>query len=227
MDTLLHRPSRAGGMSFAEDFDAEAPVETVEPSAEPEVIEPHFTAEDIDVARTVAWEEGRRAGAAEVSAGQSALVAQSVAAIRTALIETREEAAALARDTAETIARVLIESMAAMLPAFCADHGEGEVRAVAQAVLPGLLREPSLVIRVHPRLLGAVREEMSRLDPDLSTRVSLVPTDAMAPGDIRINWQDGAAQRDTGTLWRSVSDILCGTGLLRPTPAERELAHVG
>ena len=62
----------------------------------------------------------------------------------------------------------------------------------------------------------AVEQELARLDPELHGRVALVPTDAVAPGDARIAWQDGAAGRDATALWREVAAALAPFDLLPP-----------
>jgi hypothetical protein len=121
----------------------------------------------------------------------------------------------------------VLESVATALPALCADYGEAEVRAVMRIVMPGLAQEPSVTIRVHPRLLGPVQQELGRLDPDLSARVRMVPTDTMARGDVRITWQDGSAERNAAKLRDSISDILRSAGFLPRVVEAKELAHAG
>ena len=46
-------------------------------------------------------------------------------------------AASIAEQSAEAIARLLLDSLAAAFPALCARYGEAEVRAIVRAVLPG------------------------------------------------------------------------------------------
>jgi flagellar assembly protein FliH len=217
----------AAGVLFAEDFDFEHTLLATEAPPEPELIAPHYTADDLEVARNVAWAEGAQAGLAEASAGHAAAVARALTTIATTLRESAQEAHSTIDQAAQGMARLLLESLAAMLPESCAAHGEAEVRAVVRAILPGLRQEPSIAIRIHPRLAQAVEQELSRLDPDLSGRVSLIPTDAMMLGDVRITWENGSACRDVAATWRSVSDVLCSAGLLSPAAGMMEYAHGG
>jgi flagellar biosynthesis/type III secretory pathway protein FliH len=83
-------------------------------------------------------------------------------------------------------------------------------------VLPALAREPRVTIRVSPHVVRVVEQELDRLDPELHARVSLAPADAVAPGDVRIAWQDGAAIRDAAALWRKVAETLAPLDLLPP-----------
>jgi flagellar biosynthesis/type III secretory pathway protein FliH len=107
-------------------------------------------------------------------------------------------------------------TLAGMLPAVCARHGAAEVAALTRAVLPALVHEPRVTIRVSPHMLRTVEDAMATVDPDLHGRVAVVPTNAMPPGDARITWADGAAVRDTAALWRAISEVLEPLDLLVP-----------
>ena len=121
---------------------------------------------------------------------------------------------AVAEAAADSIARTMLSALAACLPALCARHGAGEVQAVMQAVLPGLVHEPRVAVRVNPLLIPAMTAEIAALDSEIAERVALVPVDAMAPGDVRVTWQDGAAVRDTARICAAVNDVLASLGLL-------------
>jgi len=225
MNALLS-PRRVGAarMLFAEEFDLAPGVTIIEAPAEPEIIAPVFTAADIEAARDAGWSEGREAGHAEAEAAGVALARAALAAIAAGLADAAQTAAAHAEQAAEEIARLLLDTLMTFLPALCARHGEPEVREVIRAVLPPLLREPAITVRVGPGTAAAARDEIARLDPDLAERVRLVPTEAMAAGDVRVTWNDGAAMRDTRAVWHEVAAVLSGLGLLLddkpPTPGK-------
>jgi len=221
MDALLHlaRPSRASGVLFEEDFDRPASL------AEPEVIEPTFSAAEMASAREDAWREGRDAGVAETAASDAAAARHAIELIAAELNAARDMAAALADQSADAIARLLLGSLAATFPALCAQHGEAEVRAIVRAVLPGLTREPAITVRVNPRNAPGVAREVERLEPGLAAHVQITELDAMPPGDVRIDWRNGAAVRDAAILWEHVAAILVPEGLLRPDAAIRETVN--
>jgi hypothetical protein len=70
-------------------------------------------------------------------------------------------------------------------------------------------------------------EEIHSLDADLAARVRLIPTDAMAAGDARVTWDNGAATRDAVSLWSQIESILAPAGLLnaKQTVKEPELVE--
>ncbi len=214
--------ARRPSILFAEDFDAppgvtvlDDPPEESEPSAPPPA--PAITDADLIAARAEAYAEGHRNGLAQAAADRAEVSRQMLATIAERLRGAGAEVARAADEQADAVARLLLGTLATMLPALCARHGAAEVAALTRAVLPALVREPRVTIRVSPHVAAAVEQELARLDPELHGRVALVPTDAVAPGDARIAWQDGAAVRDAAALWRDVAEALAPFDLL-PLP---------
>ena len=196
---------------FDDDFDQ--PAASPMPP-EPEIIEPVFTAAELEAAREEAAREAREAALAEAGATSRGAAREALASIAAAMTAASEEAAALAEETASSLAGLLLACFAAAFPALSARHGPEEAAAVVRQVLPALHREPKVTIRVNPRLAGFVVAEIEASDPDLAARVRIVPTEAMAVGDTRIAWDNGAATRDTKAVWERIESILSPAGLL-------------
>jgi flagellar biosynthesis/type III secretory pathway protein FliH len=214
MDGFAHL-SRTGTL-FAEDFDKP------QAAAEPAATEPVFSASDLDAAREAARLEGRAAGLQEAAASDVAATRKAVAAIAEQFAAEREVTAARAEMSAEAIARLLLDSLAATFPKLCARHGDAEVGAVVRVVLPALTQEPAITVRVHSRTAATVAREIALLDPDLAEHVQTVECDAMPPGDVRIAWRNGAAARDAAALWQQVAVVLLPAGLLRADATIKE-----
>jgi flagellar assembly protein FliH len=214
----LHASQRPPIVStlFDEDFD----VRLVAP--EPEVIEPVFSADELATARDAAWHEGQAAGLEAAAASEAASTRQALEAIATQIKANHDEALALAEQTAEGIARLLLDSLAAAFPALCSHYGEAEVRAIMHFVLPSLTQEPAITVRAHPHTAPALAQEIDSLDPDIAARVQIVTCDAMQPGDVRVTWHNGSAVRDAAGLWDQVAAVLAPAGLLRTDARIRE-----
>ena len=208
------------GVLYAEDFDDEAkpPVEHEEPP-EPELIEPMFTGVELDAARA----EAKLAGRAEAERGIIASRVQLLSLIATSMTEAQDGARAAAEHTAEAVARCMLTALTACLPALCERHGAGELRALARAVLPALTDEPRITVRIHPHMVAVLEEELATLDFEIAERVHLVATDAIAPGDARINWAEGSAVRDAARARSAVHDALAALGLHERTPLQPEM----
>ena len=234
MEQSPFRPSLVGVL-YAEDFDdddpapapakpswrraTDLPVAEAEP-AEPEVVEPSFTAGELEAARA----EGREAGRMEAERGLAASRASMVGLLAAGLAEVQGSAQGVAEAAAEGVARCLLSMVAACLPALCERHGAAELQALARAVLPALVDEPRITVRVHPYMQVAMQAEVAALDIELAERVQLLPTEAVAPGDARISWADGAVVRDAACARRAVEDALAALGLFDPTLLQPELA---
>lgn len=212
---LLSREALVGVL-YAEDFDADdtipvpPPVQPAAELAEPEVIEPTFSVAELDNAR----EEARLAGRTEAEHGLAASRVRMLELIAKGLADASEAAAAVAHARADSIGRIMLSMMAVCLPVLCRQHGAGELRALVHAVLPDLVDEPRITVRVHPQMAATVGAEIAALDPDLAERIVLSPTDTMPLGDARITWQDGQAIRNAGEARRKLEDALAALGLL-------------
>jgi flagellar assembly protein FliH len=210
-----------GERLFGEDFDSAPP-----PPPEPEVIEPTFSAAELEAARDEGFESGRAAALAEAAAADHAAIREAVARIAEHLHDARDAAADVATRCAEAVARVLLDSLSVALPALCARHGDAELAAVMATLLPALAQEPAITVRVHPHHAAALGHEIERLDPDVAARCRVVGAAAMAPGDLQVAWRNGNATREVSKLWDQVAEALGATGLLDAEAAVQEEASI-
>ncbi len=214
-----HRPSLLGVL-YAEDFDDEggAPVaEASGPVPEPEIIEPVFTAAELEAARA----EARQAGRTEAEHGLTASRNRLLALLADGMSEARSGAYAAAEAGAEGVARTMLGALATCLPQLCKQHGAAELRALVRILLPALSEEPRITIRVNPHMLPVIQAEIATLDVEIAERVHVLPTDAVEPGDARVTWADGSAVRDTARARAAFAEGLASLGLL-----QREYADV-
>jgi flagellar biosynthesis/type III secretory pathway protein FliH len=225
----FHRPSsRPPGVLFAEDFDtpvlatlsAGPATARNERRDEPRIVPPE-PPPDIEAIRRVAYQQGHAEGHAAAKAEMDSAAAASAEATRRllarvagSLADASQASARVSEEAAEAVARLLLGTLAAMMPALCARHGAAEVASVARCILPSLVHAPEIVIRVGPRAVAALQSEFARLDPELGERIVLTPCDGVAEGDVRILWQDGSASRDSARLWQTVAEALAPLGLL-------------
>jgi len=211
----------SGVLLFDEDFDQPAK------PLEPEVIAPVFTAAELLAAREEAAQDGRDRAIAEAEGSARIASSRALAEIAKQFTAAQEEAASIAEQSAEAIARLLLDCFATAFPALSARHGPGELAGVLREILPALHREPKITVRINPLLVPAMTEELHSLDADLVARVRLIPADSVAVGDARITWENGAATRDAASLWRQIESVLAPAGLLNlePTAKEPELVE--
>ena len=198
-------------MLFGEDFDRPP---AAAPPPEPTIVEPTFSALELEAAREAANREAWDAARAEFDGSAKAAAGRALADISAQIAAAQEEVAAIAEQSAVTVARLLMDCFATLFPALRVRHGATEAAAVLREILPMLQREPKISVRVNPHIAAEMTSEIQALDPDLATKIRLIPTDAMTEGDVRIAWDHGAAVRDAAALWRQIEDVLAPAGLL-------------
>jgi flagellar assembly protein FliH len=195
---------------FAEDFgaDADAPVIPTGDAA------PEEPAPDPEAIRSAAYQDGLRDGLEHAKARHDQVVERALAALQERLAAAQYQAAHESERAARSIARLLIQTLMKMLPAACARCGASEIAEIARTVLPALRHEPRVVLAVHPALAADVGAELARLGDGFKERTVVAPTDALAPGDVRITWQDGSAVRDTTDLLQRIAALFAQYGLI-------------
>ena len=208
----LHRPGVIGVL-YAEDFDdlGDNVVVLSHPEPEPEIIEPVFTAAELDAARADALLAGRAAAERDLTTARNQLLQSLV----TGIAETRAAARDIAEQAASGVATCMLSLMAACLPALCAQHGAAELQALVRVLLPALTEEPRVTVRINPQMLPVMQAEIDGLDAEIAERVHLLATDSMPPGDARITWAEGSAVRDTSRARAAFEDGLAELGLLQ------------
>jgi hypothetical protein len=204
---------------FAEDFDDRAPPPAPEPEPEePEVIEPVFSAAPLVAARAAGHADGVSAGLAQAEAGHRQAVRVALQALAEQLGDARAAAREVVEATAEALARTLLGTLCAALPTLCARHGETELREILHAVLPSLTHEARVTVQISPTLVTAVGSEIATLGHDLASIVIVQESEELLPGDVRISWHHGAANRDTRAILAEIDAALGGLGLPAALP---------
>ncbi len=212
------RTAHGGRSLFDEDFDR--PPQPAGP-AEPEIIEPTFTLAEYEACREEAWRAGQAAERDAIRCAEETATRDALASIAAQLDNARAEADHATEDSADALARLLLDTLGVLFPSLCARFGAAEAEGLVRAILPALRQEPRATIRLPPALVRQVSAVIEQADPDLLPRIDFVADEAMPPGDIRITWRNGEARRDAALLWTEIGDILGQAGW--PTVPARTL----
>ena len=204
---------------FADDFDHPAS------EIEPEIIEPTFTAAELAAAREQAWAEGHAAASQEAAEAQNAALRASAGRLVDQLAALTTDLRQEAEQRAEAIADLLLEILAALFPSLSAAHGEQEALALVKALMPGLARMPAVTIRANPCLVATLAREVERADLVDPAAITVVPSESVPPGDVRLIWAEGGASRDAAEAWARVSATLREAGFALPPTNAKELDH--
>jgi flagellar assembly protein FliH len=219
---------------FETDFDrpqqaqqaVEAPVEEeVEEAEPPPPPPPTFSEEELAFARDAAYEEGRQAGHAEAQEQTERLTASALAALSDQMqrvFQQQEEANEANSHAAVRVAQAVLKKV---LPATCESHAFEEVTRVVEEVVGHILDEPRIIVRVAEPLVEAVRERLEAACQahGFEGRVVVQADPRLRPGDCRVEWTDGGAERDQTRLLEEI-DTTVERAL---APPERRLETAG
>ncbi|MCS6853824.1 MAG: hypothetical protein NZ523_03575 [Elioraea sp.] len=209
------RPRR---VLFGESFDPPPPLQHA--AAEPEIIAPSFTLEDLELARADAFAEGRKAGMAEAEAGltarQAAALESCERAIAASLAEARRAAeatiAALGRALIGSLATVLADQAAALLPARVERLVADLTTSLGSGVTLDLYAAPQIVAVLEPALTT------TRVRAGASTALRLHADPSLSPSEVRVRWASAEALIDPAAAAEAIRRLL--DELLIPSPSD-------
>ncbi|MHA1152570.1 MAG: flagellar assembly protein FliH [Alphaproteobacteria bacterium] len=181
--------------------------EAVQPVRKPPP--PKFNEEDLERARMEGHAAGKEIAAQEAMRSIEQQISQAVNAVTTqmsglaqAQIESRERQGREAHEVALTVVRKIFPSLAER-------NGLAEVESVVRDCLERLRDEPRIVIRVADAVLDRVEARIGDLAAraGFEGKIVYLAQDGLNPGDVRVEWADGGAERDSERLWREIDQI--------------------
>lgn len=208
---------------FENSFDVEPP-----PAPAEEVPEPtSYSEEELAAAVGEGFAKGKTDGYESALQGIEQTSAQALSAIAARLEAVVAELAEVNERREHQSLQAAVTILRKLFPELARRHGLDEIEAAVAACLEHLQDEPRVVVRTADSLVDVLRE---RIDPlaeacGFEGKIVLLADEALSSSDVRIEWADGGAERDTGRLWDEVGQILADSlGLLsaeaEPTAGE-------
>jgi flagellar assembly protein FliH len=172
--------------------------------------EPPATKADVEAARAQGLAEGRRAALAEAARSSEERAASALsmlaAGIQDMLAAREEDAASRQRRMLEALRAVLRKAV----PALCRKDPLAEIEALVIDCLHEAFEEPRVVLRVADALFPVLRERVEKLaaSAGFAGKVVLLGDETLGPGDARIEWAEGGAERDVQCLRQDIDAAL-------------------
>jgi flagellar assembly protein FliH len=200
-DSLMASATR---FQFDTVFDAPAP--EPEPCDEETPPPPSFTEEELAREAARAFARGREEALAEAGMADSRQTAAAIEAIGAALSTLGpicEAGLKRCRADALMLAAAIVRKV---VPKAMHDATGGTVEALLVSVLPQLMDEPRLVIRVSGALLETLRQhiEDAARGCGYPGKIIMLADETLDGPDCRIEWADGGAEFETGRIWREI-----------------------
>lgn len=171
---------------------------------------PTFGEAELAEARETAFAEGKAAGLAEAGKTNNARLAAAVEALPPILARMAEEAAAETEERHRSTLEAALTVVRKLFPQLARAHGLEEAHAVIAACLDRLRDEPRVVVRCADGDLDALREraEQASARGGFEGKLVFLADERLAPGDLRVEWADGGAERDQASLWREIDAVI-------------------
>lgn len=172
--------------------------------------EPTFSRAELDTARAQGVAEGREAALAEAmqSVDERAAAALSTFAVGVReMLETRQRYADDAQRQSLDAMRSIVQKI---VPALCRKAPFTEIEALIADCLREAFDEPRIVLRVPDALFEPLQRRLHVITTStgFAGKVVLLADETLGPGDARIEWADGGAERDTRRLLRDIDGAL-------------------
>ena len=217
------RMSMSEKFLFETSFEPEDMDESVMPGQKP--AKPKFSEEDLEKARAEGSAAGKESGRQEAMESIEQQISQALSAISERLTGlSQAQVQASERQTRGAIEAALT-IMRKMFPHLAARHGLAEIESVVCDCLERLRTEPRIVIRVADSLLDQVEQRVSQLaaHAGFDGKIVFLSQEGLQLGDIRVEWADGGAERDSSRLWREIDQIIAR--IIGPMPPAADAAE--
>jgi flagellar assembly protein FliH len=170
---------------------------------------PKFDEADLEQARVEGHEAGKAAGAQEAMQTIEQQISQAVNAISTEMISLSEAQVTSNERHGREMLEVALSVVRKLFPRLADKNGLTEIEAVVGDCLERLRNEPRIVIRVSDSLLDPVEARLGELaaQTGFEGKIVYLSQDGLNPGDVRVEWADGGAERDSEQLWREIDQI--------------------
>ncbi len=171
---------------------------------------PSFSEEELEAAKQESYDQGRQEAIREMEVHAEQILAvtqQSVATKLEQIFLLQEQAAHVAERNTLELANVIVRKL---FPALAVEHGPPEIFAVVRNTLEQFREEPAVTIRVHTDY----EPPMSKATQEMADRglfkgsVHVIGDPEISPGDCRIEWDGGGAERNMDRLWGEIDGII-------------------
>jgi len=188
--------------------------ETVEPAPDfdepPPPPPPTFSEEEVTFAREQAFQDGRLSGMQEAADTAEHLTAEALTTLTAGLGELFRAQEEANDQMARNAVRIAMAAVGKLLPAAAKRHAVEEIAGAVTECIQHVLDEPRIMVRVAESLVADVHGpvEAAAQAAGFEGRVLITPDPRVPPGDCRMEWADGGAERSQEKIWQAVEDTI-------------------
>lgn len=180
------------------------------PPPEPEISPEEKLKAQLDAAREEGYVDGHTAALEEAETTREHYVADALSLISKGLDKLADQQRAAYGEMSQEAMRMVYAIVAKLLPPVAHHHASETIGEFVREVLPLATSEPRLVVRVHSMIVEDLEQRLHDIMSRSGFRGSfaVVPDYELQPGDCRIDWDGGGADRDEARIWRDIRAAL-------------------
>jgi hypothetical protein len=97
-----------------------------------------------------------------------------------------------------------------LLPPFAHAHAVDSIEHFVRQVLPIAVGEPRILVRAHEMIAADLNERLKDVFMRASYQgtYSVITDYELQPGDCRLEWDGGGAERNEARIWRDIREIV-------------------
>ncbi len=164
---------------------------------------PTFTEDQMDAARDEGFEAGKEAGIREAADAIETKINDALSMIGGNLEELFKRQTIDIADTFSDAVNIAVAIASKSFPHLNEAHGFAEIERMVKEVLTEVLEEPRVIIHIHSSLKETLDDRISDMakESNFEGQIIILEADDLGPGDCRVTWSSGSAERDMeGTL---------------------------
>jgi len=201
-------------LNTQEEMTETGPDETEEAEEAPPA--PTFSEEEVLSAQQTAFDEGKAAGIQEANAQFEHLIANALTQLAQsvpAVFDQHGKEQQAHSDLALKYSHALVQKI---MPVYSQKHGVDEIQDLVAKCMEPLRSEPRIMVKVHESLREDLQEKLGKIaeEQGFDGKLVIMGSEDIVPGDCRVEWSEGGAQRDSAQIWEQIDEIL-----------ERNLTH--
>ena len=167
----------------------------------------------IEAAREEGYVQGHTAALEEAETAREHYIADALNLIAQGVDKLGDQQREAYNQLANDAMRMVFAIVRKLLPPVAHHHAAEAIGEFVREVLPLAASEPKLLVRAHNMITADLEVRLQPIANRAGFRGSLVvvPDYELQPGDCRIEWDGGGAERDEARIWREIRGILAAT----------------
>ena len=193
---------------MAKQVQAAAEAKTAEP-AKPQ-IKLEYSKAQLEAAREEGYIQGHSTALEEAGTSREHYVADAINLIAQNLGKLDENQRAANEALANDAMRMAYGVISKLLPEFARQHALENVEGFIRQILPVAVGEPRLLIRAHEMIAADLDQRLKEIFARAGFQGSyvVVVDYELQPGDCRVEWDGGGADRDEGRIWHNIREVI-------------------